>query len=111
MTCRAQSFTVETRRKPGLAIRAKTRSRGPLPVFVTEHETSAGIEFRLGVVTVGVVTHNPANNGIVWALFLPGMSVAPKPAKDVHKARLAVRDRVREWCEAARLVQARRSRQ
>jgi hypothetical protein len=107
MTCRVQSFTVETRRKRGLATKPEANSRGPLPVFVSEHETSAGIEFRLGVVTVGVITHNPANNGIVWALFLPGMSVTPKPAKDLHKARLAVRGRVREWCEAASLVQAR----
>jgi hypothetical protein len=50
------------------------------------------------------VTHDPTSRGFFWAIYLPGMTSAPRPARDADKARDAITHKVREWCEAARLV-------
>ena len=66
------------------------------------------IEARLGVVVVGTVTHDPAAGGYFWAVDLPGVNRTPRPAGDPDKARGAIRHKVIEWCEAAKLISARR---
>ncbi|MGC2780834.1 MAG: hypothetical protein WA418_34885 [Bradyrhizobium sp.] len=97
--------------KPGDTRRAgrANPSQGMLPVHLEAVETSAAIELRLGVVTVGVVTHD-AGEGYYWAVYLPGLEQTPRPANDADKARRAVEAKVREWCEAARVISIRRGR-
>ena len=79
-----------------------------MPVHVTFDERAHTIEARLGVVTVGAVTHDTTSKGYFWAIYLPGMPNTPRPAKDADAARRAILHKVREWCEAARLITAAR---
>jgi hypothetical protein len=107
MSNRGQSFVVETRRgyasKPGDARRSgRVERAGQVEVHFTDRGSQ--IEARVGVVTVGAVTHDPTSRGFFWAIYLPGMTSAPRPARDADKARDAITHKVREWCEAARLV-------
>lgn len=95
--------------KPGDARRqGRAEAPGLMPVHVVFDERAQSIEARLGVVTVGVVTHDPASKGYFWAVHLPGMPNTPRPAKDADAARRAILHKVREWCEAARLITVRR---
>jgi len=78
------------------------------PVISIEYrETGASIEARLGVVVVGAVTHDPGA-GYYWAVYLPDVPRSPRPAADAVKAKAALDHKIREWCEAARLITARR---
>lgn len=119
MSSRGQAFVVEVRRKPNpdYASRpgdARRSGRAEAPagnsaVSIEFKETGSHIEARLGVVVVGTVTHDPASGGYFWAIFLPGMPRSPKPAGDADKGKAAIGHKVREWCEAAKLISARRS--
>ncbi|WP_315772962.1 MULTISPECIES: hypothetical protein [unclassified Bradyrhizobium] len=102
----APSVTIAPREARPCRLRA-----APLPIRITEQESGSKIELRLGVVTVGLITPNPASNGYFYAVNLPGFSPAPVPARDVETARRALQRKVREWCEAASLVTERRGRQ
>jgi hypothetical protein len=95
--------------KPGDARRSGRvdDARGMAAVRIAFVDRGSHIEARLGVVTVGMVTHDPAAGGFFWAVHLAGMSAAPKPAGDADKAKSAIEHKVREWCEAAKLISAR----
>lgn len=82
--------------------------RGTASVNIEFRDRGSHIEARLGVVVVGTVTHDPASAGYFWAVFLPGLPRAPKPAGDAGKGKGAIEHKVREWCEAARLISVRR---
>ena len=82
--------------------------RATPPGVVVFVDCAAGIEARLGGVTVGAVTPDSASGGFVWSVDLAQMSRVPKRALSVDKAKDAVAHKVREWCEAARMVSARR---
>lgn len=116
---RGQSFTVEVRHspnpdytsKPGDARRSgrADRAAGMVSVHVEWAERANQIEARLGVVTVGAVTHDTTSKGYFWAVYLPGMPQVPRPARDSDAAKRAILHKVKEWCEAAKLITARRS--
>ena len=89
-------------------VTATAAARGAL-VAIQFIETSSHVEARLGVVTVGTATPDPTSGGFFWAVHLPGMSQAPRPARDGDKARDAIAHKVREWCEAALLISTRRA--
>jgi hypothetical protein len=118
MRNRGQSFTVEVRKrapdyasKPGDARRsgrAQGAAGGMMPVHVEWSERANQIEARLGVVTVGAVTHDTTSKGYFWAVYLPGMPQTPRPARDSESAQRAIVHKVREWCEAAKLITTRR---
>jgi hypothetical protein len=118
MSNRGHSFVVEVRRKPngdyksqpGDARRSGRADKAAilLPVHIEFADSANQIEARLGVVTVGAVTHDVASKGYFWAVYLPGMPSVPRPARDVEGAKRAVLHKVREWCEAARLITAKR---
>lgn len=83
---------------------------GGAPVVALEfRDFGSHIEARLGVVVVGTVTHNPNGGGYFWAVFLPGLPRVPRPALDAGKGMAAIDRKVREWCEAARLMSVRRA--
>jgi hypothetical protein len=118
MSNRGQGFVVEVvgRRKPNADYASKPGDArrsgradpgGLMPVNVDFSERSAVIEARLGVVTVGIVTHDTTSEGYFWAVYLPGVSPSPRPARDVEAARRAIVHKVREWCEAARVITVR----
>lgn len=81
--------------------------RGVAQIRIEFADVGARIDARLGVVTVGMVTHDPAAGGYFWAVSLPGLPATPRPAGDADKAKSAIEHKVREWCEAARLISAR----
>jgi hypothetical protein len=117
MSNRGQPFVVEVRRKPnadytsrpGDARRSgRAEAPGNAVVSIEFKDIGSQIEARLGVVIVGSVTHDPAAGGYFWAVFLPGMPRSPKPASDADKGKAAIAHKVREWCEAAKLISARR---
>ena len=74
----------------------------------TFHDVASHMDVRLGAVTVGRITHDPTTRGWLWAVFLPDMPRTPRPAADCAKAEAAIVRKVREWCEAARLISVRR---
>ncbi|WP_316234987.1 MULTISPECIES: hypothetical protein [unclassified Bradyrhizobium] len=96
--------------KPGDARRSGRANNvaGLLPVHIDFHERAQSIEARIGVVTVGVVTHDVASKGYFWAVDLPGLPKAPRPARDADAAQRAIIRKIGEWCEAAELISARR---
>jgi hypothetical protein len=121
MSNRGQGFVVEVvgrpkpnadyASKPGDARRSgRADAAGLMPVNIDFSEGAAAIEVRLGVVTVGAVTHDITSKGYFWAVYLPGVSPAPRPARDVEAARRAIVHKVREWCEAAKLLSVRGAR-
>jgi hypothetical protein len=120
MSNRGQTFIVEVRRKPNPDYQSKpgdARRAGRVDVLAGMSaialdfaERANAIEARLGVVTVGAITHDTTSKGYFWAIYLPGMPSAPKPARDVDAARRAILHKVREWCEAAKLISTRRGR-
>src|SRR4051812_8751445 len=97
MSNRGQSFVVEVRKsragyasRPGdirRSGRAGDKSLGMAPVHVEFCERANQIEARLGVVTVGAVTHDSTSKGYFWAVYLPGLPSVPRPARDVDAAR------------------------
>jgi hypothetical protein len=119
MSNRGHSFTVEIKRarnpdyssKPGDSRRSGRvdRAAGLVPVLLDFHESANQIEARLGVVTVGAVTHDTTSKGYFWAVYLPGLPQVPRPAKDADAAKRAILHKVKEWCEAAKLITARRA--
>lgn len=121
MSNRGQGFIVEVvgRRKPNADYASKPgdarrsgrveRAAGLMPVHVEFAERAHAIEARLGVVTVGAVTHDTTSDGYFWAVYLPGMSQVPRPAHDADAGRRAILHKVREWCEAAKLISVRRA--
>jgi hypothetical protein len=117
MSNRGQSFVVEVKRsgyasKPGDARRsgkAEGQAAGLEPVRLEFVERSHVIEARLGVVVVGTVTHDTTSKGYFWAVYLPGMMQTPKPARDPEAGRRAILHKVKEWCEAAKLISTRRA--
>lgn len=121
MSNRGQGFVVEVvgRRKPNADYaskpgdirrsgRVESTRAGAAQVAVEFRDIGSQIEARLGVVIVGSVTHDPAAGAYFWAVFLPGMPRTPRPAGDADKGKAAITHKVREWCEAARLISARR---
>lgn len=121
MSNRGEGFSVEVvgRRKPNADYaskpgdarrsgRVEAARPGGAQVSIEFRDLGSQIEARLGVVVVGSVTHDPAAGGYFWAIFLPGMPRAPRPAGDADKGMAAIAHRVREWCEAAKLISARR---
>jgi hypothetical protein len=113
------SFTVEVKRsrnpdyasRPGDARRsgkAEGQAAGLDAVRIEFHERANQIEARLGVMTVGAVTHDTTSKGYFWAVYLPGVDQMPKPARDDDAARRAILHKVREWCEAAKVISVRR---
>lgn len=118
MRNRGHAFTVEVKprkpnsdyaSKPGDARRSgrAERAAGSVPVRIDFHERAHTIEARLGVVTVGAVTHDTTSKGYFWAVYLPGMPQVPRPARDADAARRAISHKVREWCEAAKVITVR----
>jgi hypothetical protein len=97
--------------KPGDARRSGRAqgAAGLVPVVVEWAERANQIEARLGVVTVGAVTHDTTSKGYFWAVYLPGFVQTPRPAKDSDAAKRAILHKVKEWCEAAKLITARRA--
>jgi hypothetical protein len=93
-------------RRQGRAVAAGDRRPGAAQISVTYVETGATIEARLGVICIAQITINP-NGGYLWSCFLPMLRPGPQPAADLDKALAAVDYKVREWCEAARLISAR----
>lgn len=118
MRNRGHNVVVEVRRspnpdyasKPGDARRSGRADgvAGMQAIHVGYHETASSVEVRLGVITVGAITHDVTSKGYFWAVYLPGMSSVPRPARDVEAAKRAIVHRVREWCEAAKLITGRR---
>jgi len=120
MSNRGQPFVVEVRRKPNADYASKPgdvrrsgrvdgERAGAAEVSIEFRDCGAQIEARLGVVVVGSVTHDPATGAYFWAIFLPGMPRTPRPASDADKGKAAIAHKVREWCEAAKLITARRA--
>lgn len=117
MSNRGQSFVVEVKprgaayaSKPGDARRSgRAERRGVDLVAITFVDRTGHIDARLGVVTVGTVTPDPNTKGYFWSVDLPGLVSTPRPAGDADKARDAIAHKVREWCEAAKLISARRA--
>lgn len=130
MSNRGQPFIVEVRKtsavgktenmvrdagaylsKPGDARRSGRveRAAGQLPVHVVFAERAHEVAARLGVVTVGAVTHDTTSKGYFWAVYLPGLPQIPRPAKDAEAAKRAILHKVQEWCEAAKMISVRRS--
>lgn len=97
--------------KPGDARRSGRAhdAAGMVAVHVEWAERANQIEARLGVVTVGAVTHDTTSKGYFWAVYLPGFVQTPRPAKDSDAAKRAILHKVKEWCEAAKLITARRA--
>lgn len=89
-------------------VEAKPTHVAQIPVVVDFVESSASIEARLGVVTVGVVTHDLASGDYFWSVDLAQMPHKPQRAGTAEKAKEALAHKVREWCEAARLISARK---
>jgi hypothetical protein len=119
MSNRGHSFTVEVKRsrnpdyksKPGDLRRsgkAEGQAAGMESVRVEFKEHAHTIEARLGVMIVGAVTHDTTSEGYFWAVYLPGVNQMPKPARDPDAARRAIQHKVREWCEAAKLISVKR---
>lgn len=81
---------------------------GLAPCHVEFVERANVIEARLGVVIVATVTHDTTSKGYFWATDLPGLPDIPRPAKDTDAAKRAILHKVREWCEAAKLISTRR---
>lgn len=119
MSNRGQSFAVEVKRKRGADYaskpgdirrsgKAEGQAAGMESVRVEFNERGHEIAARLGVVTVGAVTHDTASKGYFWAVYLPGMPQTPRPAKDPEAAKRAILHKVREWCEAAKVISVRR---
>ncbi|WP_022722967.1 hypothetical protein [Rhodopseudomonas sp. B29] len=120
MTADRSTFTVQHKRrrtpdanyasKPGDARRSgRSVAAAGAPVIRIEYRNgAAAIEARLGVIVVGTVTHDPATGGYFWAVFLPDARRTPTPATTEEKARAALDHRIKQWCEAARLITARR---
>lgn len=96
--------------KPGDARRSGRAQgeAGMMPVHLAFAERGHEIAARLGVVTVGAVTHDTTSKGYFWAVYLPGLPNMPRPAKDAEAAKRAILHKVREWCEAAKLISTRR---
>lgn len=88
---------------------AGDRRQGQDAVSIEFKECSSHVEARIGVVVVGAVTPDPTSGGYLWSVDLAGMSRMPRPALTMEKARNAIAHKVREWCEAARLITARRA--
>jgi hypothetical protein len=118
MSNRGHSFVVEVRKrgadyksKPGDARRSGRADRAAvlLPVHVEFHERANQIEARLGVVTVGAVTHDTTSKGYFWAVYLPGLATVPRSARDAEAAKRAILHKTQEWCEAAKLITAKRA--
>lgn len=121
MSNRGQSFVVEVKArkrgadyasKPGDARRSgrvETARAGMMSVYVEFKEHAHEIEARLGVMIVGRVTHDTTSKGYFWAVYLPGVDQMPKPARDPDAARGAILHKVREWCEAAKVISVRRA--
>ena len=86
--------------------RRQGRVELPQRELVAFVELGGRIEARLGVVSVGEIRANPCGgrHEFFWQCHLPACNPAPRPAGDVEKAKSALLHRVREWCEAARLV-------
>lgn len=75
-------------------------------------EVHGGVEVRLGVVTVAVISPNPANRGraeFIFRVLLPSCPVAPMPAPTLAAAKLTVVHRVADWFDAIGQAQAARS--
>ena len=115
---RGQTVVVEVRRKPNgdyasrpgdVRRSGRVEARpGNAEVSIEFRDLGSQIEARLGVVVVGSVTHDPAAGAYFWAIFLPGMPRTPRPASDADKGKAAIAHKVREWCEAAKLISTRR---
>lgn len=114
-----KTFTVERKgyasqagdpRRQGRADDLRAAVRGMAAVVIDFIDRGSCIEARLGVVTVGRVTHDPAAGGYFWSVDLPGIPPVPRPAGDPDKAMGAIRHKVCEWCEAAKLISAKRGR-
>jgi len=93
-------------RRSGRAAPAEPRTGQAAAIALEFVETGATVEARLGVVTVARITINP-NGGFLWAIDLSMVSPSPRSAADLEKAKGAIDYKVREWCEAARLMPAR----
>jgi hypothetical protein len=117
MTTRRPPFTVEmvTRRTPdaawrkgrAIAVEVVRAAGGDLIALEFVEVGCALIEARLGVITVATITLNPAGGGFLWSIDLAAVPRDLRPAADLEKACAAVEYRVRQWCEAARLISAR----
>lgn len=115
MSNRGHGFIVEVKArgagyasKPGDARRSgRAEPRGGGQVDIQFDDRGSRIDARLGVMTVGAVTHDPNTKGYFWAIYLPGVPNQPRQAGDADKARDAIAHKVREWCEAARLITVR----
>lgn len=119
MSTRGQTFIVEVKpRKPNADYASKPGdarrtgrvegAAGLVSVHVEFCERAHEIAVRLGVVTVGAVTHDTTSKGYFWAVYLPGMPQTPRPARDAEAAKRAILHKVKEWCEAARVISTRR---
>lgn len=116
MSNMGQAFVVEVRRKPNADYASKpgdarrqgrvNRPLGKSALTVSFVDAGGRVEARLGVVTVATISVNPAGGGYLWALFLPMFRPGAQPAADLDKAKSAVDFKVREWCEAAKLISA-----
>jgi hypothetical protein len=91
-------------RRSGRADDLRAAVRGMASIEIAFLDRGSMIEARLGVIVVGRVTHDPAAGGYFWAIDLPGIPPAPRPAGDPDKAKGAIRHKVIEWCEAAKLI-------
>jgi hypothetical protein len=113
MSNRGQGFIVEVKRstgyasKPGDARRSGRVYRGTSVVTLQFSDRGSHIDALLGVVPVGAITIDPASKGYFWSVELAGMSRVPRPARDIEKAKDAIAHKVREWCEAAKLISTR----
>lgn len=95
--------------KPGDPRRSgRAAAPGALPVSIVWVESSARIEARLGVVCVGMVTHDVTTGDFIWSVDLAQMSRVPRRASTSDKAKDAIAHKVREWCEAARMISVRK---
>jgi hypothetical protein len=93
-------------RRQGRADRTGDAAGAPAVPSLKFLDTGAAIEARLGVICVARITINPTG-GFLWSCYLPMVPPAPRPAADLEKAQAAIDYKVREWCEAARLIAAR----
>lgn len=108
----ASFFNANYASKPGDARRsgradAASARVGVPTVRIEFKDIGSQIEARLGVVVVGSVSHDPAGGCYFWATFLPGLPRTPRMASDAEKAKGAIAHKVREWCEAARVISVR----
>lgn len=89
--------------------RRSGRATLPARELVAFVDHSGRIEARLGVVSVGMISINPADvsgrHPFFWVVNLSGLPDKPRPAGDVEAAKRAIAHHVRQWCDAAGLVQ------